>query len=156
MKKYLIFFLLFLCINISYSYNFGYIKLNVTNPMYMKEFYIDKANYSYIFSFNHYGNINKSMKIEIYLNENLIYIIDDSNDGSGNYKKSVSLNVSKYLRNGKNILKIKGYLKKGNYSPYYVLSNAQISEPYTVPISNFMVFITLMILGIIVVFLYKP
>ena len=58
------------------EYNFGYIKINRTKTTKICNFFIDKMeNCIYILTFEHYGNINESMKVEIYLNENLIYII---------------------------------------------------------------------------------
>jgi len=120
------------------EYNFGYIKINRTKTTEICNFFIDKMeNCIYILTFEHYGNINESMKVEIYLNENLIYIIDDSNDGSSRYKKNVSIDITSYLENGSNTLMVEG--KNLDKRRYYVLNKTSIickpSTTVKVPVS---------------------
>ncbi len=159
MKKYkysiLTIFLLFLLfLSSSFGYYFDYIKVNENIPVKTVTFKINKAdNYSYKLSFVHYGNINKDMKINLYLNGNLIYTIDDSNDASPAYKKNVTIDITNYLKDGKNILKVEAVNLIGNenYHPYYVLKDVYINEPQTkTPISFGLMVITLLIMSFLI------
>ena len=59
-----------------------YIKVNNTNPEASAYFDVNKVEgYTYYLTFEHYGTINESMKVEIYLNGNLIYTIEGDNRG---------------------------------------------------------------------------
>lgn len=137
MRKYLIILVLLLFLSSSFGYYFDYIKVSESNPIKTITFKINKAeNYSYKLSFVHYGNINKSMKVNIYLNGNLAYTIDDSNDASPAYKKNASIDITNYLKDGENVLKVEGMNLIGNenYHPYYVLKDIYINEPAKTPI----------------------
>ncbi|XRP97101.1 hypothetical protein ACO3UB_00890 [Methanocaldococcus sp. 16A] len=157
MRKILLILLHLLFLNSIYGYYFGYIKVNENTLLYEKDFKINKdENYKYKLYFVHYGNINENMKVKIYLNDNLIYTIDDANDGSGNYKKKVIIDITDYLENGENVLKVEGINIKGNetYHPYYVLDECYIDEPMKTSITFGSVFLTLILIGLII--LYSP
>ena len=135
-KNIIILCLFLLLLNGVFAYDFGKIKVNHNEDSKIYDFSIDKVeNYNYYLTFEHYGNIGSGMKVNIYINGNLVYTIDDSNDGSGNYKKNASIDITNYLNNGSNTLEVKGI----NFVPgrYYVLKNTHINEPSTikVPIS---------------------
>ncbi|WP_423792907.1 hypothetical protein ACPB8Q_01515 [Methanocaldococcus indicus] len=158
MKKYIIVLILILILNVCMSYYINYIKVNEESPNKSITFTINKVEiYSYKMSFVHYGNINKNMKVNIYLNGNLIYVIDDSNDGSGNYKKNVTIDITNYLKNGKNTLRVEGMNLIGNdsYHPYYVVKDININEPIKTPINFELMIFSLLIIGLIIVKLSK-
>ena len=119
----------------------GYIKINYRETTEIYNFSINKMeDCTYILTFEHYGNINESMRVEIYLNEKLIYTIDDSNDGSTNSKKNVNIDITNYLENRSNTLKVVGInITKGSYPSYYVLNKTSIickpSTTVKVPVS---------------------
>jgi len=111
-------------------------------------------NYTYNLKFIHYGNLQEDMQVNIYVNDHLVYKINDSNDGSPAYKKNVTVNITNYLKNGKNILKIEGINIVGNesYHPYYVLKEVCINEPVRISMNgNFeLVIVVLTISGVLV------
>ena len=115
------------------AYHCSEIKITSENPEKTVSFNIHKTlNYTYNMSFTHYGNIKNYTTVEIYLNNHLLYTIKKSNNntGSGNYKKSVSINITNYLNNGENTLKMRGdNMNALNYTPYYTLENIYINEP---------------------------
>jgi hypothetical protein len=132
MKKLLIILALFLLLNGVFGYHSEKINISETFPNKTITFKIDKIkNYTYMLSFTHYGNLQENMNVNIYLNEHLIYKINDSNDASPAYMRNVSIDITNYLVNGVNTLKIEGIdLVGGNsYHPYYVLKNIYINEP---------------------------
>ncbi len=100
-------------------------------------FTIDKVeNQKYILKFQHYGNINESMRVYLYLNDNLVYTIDEGNKGSPSSKKNESIDITNYLKNGENILKLVGenLAVEGDYNPYYKLRNITINPTAKAPI----------------------
>ena len=134
--------LFLLLLNGVFAYNFGYIKVNHNDGSKTYDFSIDKVeNYNYYLTFEHYGNIGSGMKVNIYINGNLVYTIDDSKDGSGRYKKKASIDITDHLNNGSNTLKVEGVNlvadPSKDYYPYYALNKVHINEPFTlrVPIS---------------------
>ncbi|XRO75804.1 hypothetical protein ACO3TA_02785 [Methanocaldococcus sp. 28A] len=158
MRKCYIILLVFLLLNSIFGYYLGYIKINEESPTYKEEFDINKlVNYTYKLYFIHYGNIKENMQVNIYLNEKLVYKIDDSIDGSGNYKKEAVIDIRDYLKDGKNVLKVEGINLKGNetYHPYYVLDEVYINEPTKSPISFGSVFLTLILIGLIIFYYEK-
>lgn len=135
-KNIVILCLFLLLLNGVFAYDFGRINVNYNNENEICNFNINKVeNYTYYLTFEHYGNINKTMKVEIYLNGNLIYTIEGDNRGFPFDKNNVSIDVTNYLNNGSNTLRVEGI----NFVPgrYYVLDNIHINEPLTikVPIS---------------------
>ncbi|CAB3289251.1 conserved protein of unknown function [Methanocaldococcus lauensis] len=157
MKTLLLILLSLLLLNCIFGYYFGYIKVNEKSPTYKKGFYINVENYTYKLHFIHYGNIKENMQINIYLNGKLVYSIDDSIDGSGSYKKNASIDLTNYLKDGENVLKVEGINLKGNetYHPYYVLDNVEIKEPTKSPISFGSNVLTLILIGIIIFYYRK-
>ncbi|MBW9221455.1 hypothetical protein KKP97_00125 [Methanothermococcus sp. SCGC AD-155-C09] len=141
-KNILILCLFLLLLNGVFAYDFGKIKVNHNDGSKTYDFNIDKVeNYTYNLNFEHYGNIGSGMKVNIYINGNLVYTIDDSKDGSGRYKKKVSIDITNYLNNGSNTLKVEGVNlvadPSRDYYPYYALNKVHINEPFTlrVPVS---------------------
>ncbi|XRO77717.1 hypothetical protein ACO3VM_04090 [Methanocaldococcus sp. 10A] len=158
MKRFMLILLLLLFLSSIFGYYFGYIKVNEESPSYKKEFDINKVeNYTYKLYFIHYGNIKENMKVNIHLNGNLIYTIDDANDGSGHYKKETVVDITDYLKDGKNVLKVEGIHINGNetYHPYYVLDNVYINEPTKSLISFKCGVLTLILMGFIIIFYYE-
>ncbi|EHP87931.1 hypothetical protein [Methanotorris formicicus] len=144
MKKIVLMLIIFLIMGNVFGYYFGYIKVSGSNPLYEKEFDIEKVgNYTYYLNFVHYGNINESMEINIYLNGDLVYKIDDSNDAFPANKKNTSVDVTSYLKDGKNVLKVEGINLTGRY---YVLDDTQIIEPIKTPITPKSILTILLIL----------
>ena len=142
--------MLLLFLSSSFGYYFEYIKVTESNPTKTIIFNIDKVeNYTYKLSFVHYGNIKESMQVYIYLNGNLVYTIDDSNDASPTYRKNATINITNYLRNGENVLKVEGVNLIGNenYHPYYVLDEVYINEPTKAPINFKLMIYTLLIIS---------
>ncbi|ENN96587.1 hypothetical protein J422_01455 [Methanocaldococcus villosus KIN24-T80] len=155
LKKMIILVGILLLISAIYGEALNLGSLNVTKKQKMKNisFTINKVkNQKYTLNFIHYGNINENMKVYLYLNDNLIYTIGDSNDGSGHYKKRKSLDITKYLNDGSNILKLEGEnLNTANYSVYYKLENITISTPTTkTPIPLGAVILTLIAIPLII------
>ncbi|AIJ04914.1 hypothetical protein JH146_0063 [Methanocaldococcus bathoardescens] len=153
MRKYLILTMLLLLLNSSFGYYFEYIKITESNPTKTITFKINKVeNYTYKLSFVHYGTIKENMQVNIYLNGNLVYVIDDSNDASPAYKKNVSIDITDYLKDGENVLKVDGVnlIGNGNYHPYYVLKDVYINEPTKTPIDFKLMIYTLLIIGFLI------
>ena len=152
-KIFILMILLFISIISVNAYYLGYIEVKEDCFNITKSFNINKIdNYTYYLKFIHYGNINSSMEVDIYLNGRLVYKIDDSNDGSGNYKKNVSIDITNYLKDGKNVLRVVGINLMGNelYHPYYVLNNVYINEPTKTPIKFEIAILTLILMTTIV------
>ncbi|ADC69093.1 conserved hypothetical protein [Methanocaldococcus sp. FS406-22] len=153
MRKYLIILALILFLNSSFGYYLGYIEVTESNPAKTITFNMNKVeNYTYKLSFVHYGNIKENMQVNIYLNENLVYTIDDSDDTSPAYKKNISIDITDYLKNGENVLKVEGVNLIGNesYNPYYVLKDVYINEPTKTPISFELMIYTLLIISYLI------
>ncbi|MBW9222922.1 hypothetical protein KKP88_00710 [Methanothermococcus sp. SCGC AD-155-K20] len=129
--------LFLLLLNGVFAYDFGYIKVNHNEGSKTYDFNIDKVeSYTYYLTFEHYGNINDSMKVEVYLNGNLIYTIDDSSKGFTWGKENASIGITNYLNNGSNTLKVEGTNLVADtgigYYPYYALNKVHINEPFTI------------------------
>ena len=134
----LLLFFLLLVINGIYAYNFGYIKINYKENSKSYNFHINKVeNYTYYLTFEHYGNIDEGMEVKIYLNGKLIYTIKGDNRGFTWDVKKVKVDITEYLNNGSNTIKIEGVLRADpdrDYYPYYVLDGVRIDEPFTVKV----------------------
>ena len=157
MKKYkylilTIFLLFLLLLNSSFGYYFGKINVSTNHNIYEKEFNINKVeNYTYKLSFIHYGIMNKTGVVYIYLNDIVIYKIDKGNKINSNQKPypKVSINITDYLKDGRNKLKV--YAEKLNSHNYYVLKDVYINEPQTkTPISFGLMIITLLIMSFLI------
>ena len=136
----LILLLSLLVINGVFAHSFGYIKINYKENSKTYKFQIDKVeNYTYNLTFEHYGNIDKGMGIKIYLNGKLIYTIEGDGRGFTWDVKRVKIDVTDYINNGSNTLKVEGMNLKADperkYYPYYVLEGVRIDEPFTVKVS---------------------
>ncbi|WP_456471497.1 hypothetical protein [Methanocaldococcus sp.] len=143
MKILRILIILFLLSYVSAFY-YDKIIINENNPEKEINFNFSKVdNYKYNLTFFHYGNIKRDMKVEIYLNNKLIYIIDKS--AFPGDKKFVSLDITDYLKDGRNVLKVKGvnFNNSPNYSPYYALDNIYINHPSNSPINLSLILILL-------------
>ena len=94
------------------------------------------------------------MVVNIYLNNHLIYKINDSNDASPAYMRNVSIDITNHVVNGVNTLKIEGINLVGSnsYHPYYVLKEVRINEPVRISMNgNFeLVIVVLTISGVLV------
>lgn len=131
---------LLLVVNGVFAYNFGYIKINYKESNKTYNFHIEKIeNYTYNLTFEHYGNIDEDMKVNIYLNDKLIYTIEGEGRGYTWGKKKTKIDITEYLNNGGNTLRIEGInlnsSSKDNYHPYYVLNNVEIDEPFILRVS---------------------
>ncbi|AEF95783.1 hypothetical protein [Methanotorris igneus] len=150
--KIFIFVLIFVKLIEVDAYYFDYIKVNEKQNVSV-EFECDKiGNYTYKLHFIHYGNIKENMQINIYLNGNLVYKIGDSNDASPAHEKNVTVDITDYLKDGENVLRVEGISIKGNetYHPYYVLDEVYINEPIKSPISFRSVVLTLILTTFII------
>ena len=135
----LLLFLLLLLIDGVSAYDFGYIKINYKEDSKTYNFQIDKVeNYTYNLTFEHYGNIDKGMGVKIYLNGKLIYTIEGDGRGFTWDVKRVKIDVTDYINNGSDTLKVEGVNLKADperrYYPYYVLDGVRIDEPFTVKV----------------------
>ena len=148
MRKYSIILIFFLFLSSSFGYYFGKINVSTNHPVYEKEFEINKVeNYTYKLSFVHYGVMNKTGRINIYLNDNVIYTIDKTNKININQKPypKVSIDITGYLKEGKNTLKV--YAENLNNHNYYVLKDVYINEPTKTTIGFELMIYTLLIIG---------
>ena len=82
----------------------------------------------------------------------MVYTIDDSNDSSPAYKKNVSIDITDYLKDGENVLKVEGVNLIGNetYHPYYVLDEVYINEPVKSSITFESIILILLIIGFLI------
>ena len=149
-RNILILILLLLLLDGAFAYNFGYIKINYKESSKTYNFHINKVeNYTYYLTFEHYGNIDSDMGVKIYINGEVIYSIEGDGRGFTWDVKKVKIDVTNYLNNGNNTLRIEGVNLKTDpdrkYYPYYVLDNVKIDEPFTlrVPVSIVQVIICL-------------
>ena len=152
-KIFLIFLIIFNILSVN-AYYCSEMEITSKIPEKTVSFNIHKiSNYTYSISFTHYGNIKNYTTVEIYLNNHLIYVIKKSNNntGSGNYKKSVSINITNYLNNGENTLKMVGHnMNASNYTPYYKLENIHINEPIKLPVPTPTLILSILLITVLI------
>ncbi|XRP96780.1 hypothetical protein ACO3UB_07515 [Methanocaldococcus sp. 16A] len=120
-------------------------------------FNIDKVeNQEYILKFQHYGTFSFSgnFNVSLYLNGNLIYTINDSNNAAPFNKKTASITITNYLKNGNNVLELKvtGNNIKGNYykiTNIFILTTPTTNPTTKTPIPPLAIILTLIIISTI-------
>ncbi|ABR56229.1 hypothetical protein [Methanococcus aeolicus] len=137
------------------AYYTSEISINSNIPEKNISFTINKiSNYdNYNISFTHFGNIKNYTVVKIFINNKEIYTISKSNNntGSGSYKKSISIDITNYLNNGDNTLKMVGNnMGAPNYTPYYKLKNIHITEPVKTPIPTIALIFSSILITIII------
>jgi len=158
LNKFLFIISIFLLISSVNGYYADYLKVNAQDQTLTETFNIDKVdNYTYKLSYVRYGNIQEGMYVKLYVNGNIVkeYSKDFSNLEFGE-SDELDIDITNYLQNGSNELKIESNIwKTENSSPYYVIKNFKISEPNTtvkLPISlnlNFLAVILCLIFVIV-------
>ncbi|WP_456419246.1 hypothetical protein [Methanocaldococcus infernus] len=99
-----------------------------------KTFTIEKGeNLEYFLCFQHYGTRTKNITYGIYLNGELIYLIDKPIHIKNKPYPVVKINVSKLLKNGSNTITLK--LEKGDIKGgYYKLNDIYLEVKASAPI----------------------
>ena len=96
-------------------------------------------NYRYYLKFEHYGTIGEDIQVNVYINENLVYTIDDSNNVPPWSPEEVEIDITEHLENGNNILRVEGINLSRYRRRYYTLNNIYIickpSTTVKVPVS---------------------
>jgi len=106
----------------------GNIDINIDNPSISKSFNIDRVgNYTYELTYTYVRNINKSMYVNVYLNDK--FIKSYSSGKIQNEPEKIEIDGS-YLKDGENTLRFESnvWSYDSDYHPYFNIKNIQISE----------------------------